>query len=402
MYLMTAASGDPRGPLPNPTPVADPSAWRPRIYTPPAPRYSTWLGGAAGCRCPSRTPAPGREPGTPGGHGPAGLRHYPTRSCWSRRAPPRPSWAASPWASSRPAPYSGLDYGITFFTFRASPPASGSRCRSADRGHPVQRLPTPAMSMGTIALISLVAEAIWFLVVRADAPPARQIKPARLRGDLRIIYFGRPPTGSTTRPGHPAHRPHGASWWRGIATAPTGAAQQARPLRLALGTVVVGLIIYFPARQYLFADGGLLSTALALTAVMIGVGAEPASGRRRPPRPGRTGGRCHRLLLALLIVLDRSPVWPDDASSHIRGRPSPRPTRPPRASPVTSWTTGLDRSPTCRCPPLLDAAGAGLLLPAPGPRCLRLWARTTPRTARASKGSVQRTVVMRATPSATR
>ena len=131
-------------------------------------------------------------------------------------------------------------------------------------------LQDPVMSMGTIALISLVAGAIWFLVSFGQMRTRLLMGLLGFAVTFGIIYF----VLATNWLNHP---------FLGIplialtgilvaviATVLISGLRNKRALYAALGTVVVGLIIYFPV-QYLFADGGLL-TVLLLTVVMIGVG----------------------------------------------------------------------------------------------------------------------------------
>ena len=403
VYLMTAASGDPLWDLygnPNAQQLIPARVEALNLDTPPVLRYFTWLGGAAGClvpfadTCSLGVSRDGQEVTDL-------LAFAMTQTIMLVTVGTILAIVVGITLGivSALRQYSGLDYGITFFAFLCFSLPSFWLAVLLKEIVAIQFndfLQDPVMSMGTIALISLVAGAIWFLVSFGQMRTRLLMGLLGFAVTFGIIYF----VLATNWLNHP---------FLGIplialtgilvaviATVLISGLRNKRALYAALGTVAVGLILYFPVQDF-FADGGLL-TVLLLTVVMIGVGVGAGflAGGYDRGQGARVAG-VTGFFVALLIVLDRfMQSWPDYVnSSHIRGRPIATANSATPGFTGDFWTTGLDRFthlllPTI-CLTLLALASYSRYSRASMPEIM---GQDYIRTARA-KGLSERTVVMR-------
>ncbi|GAA2511160.1 MAG: ABC transporter permease subunit [Kocuria sp.] len=403
VYLMTAASGDPLWDLygnPNAQQLIPARVEALNLDTPPVLRYFTWLGGAAGCLVPfADTCSLGvsRE-----GQEVTSLLSFAmgqTIMLVTVGTILAIVVGITLGIVSALRQYSGLDYGITFLTFLCFSLPSFWLAVLLKEVVAIQFndfLQNPAMSMGSILLISLVLGVIWYLV--SFGRPRTRI----LMGVLGfvvtfgVVYF----VLATNWLNHP---------FLGIplialtgilvaviATVLMAGLRNRRALYAALGTVLVGLVLYFPV-QSLFKGAGVW-TVLGLTVVMVLVGAGIGyfAGGYDRGQGARVAG-VTGFFVALLLVLDRfMQSWPSYVNSgHIRGRPIATANSATPGLTGDFWTMGLDRFthlllPTI-CLTLLALASYSRYSRA---SMLEIMGQDYVRTARA-KGLSERTVVMR-------
>ncbi|QMS57606.1 ABC transporter permease [Glutamicibacter protophormiae] len=403
VYLMTAASGDPLWDLygnPNAQQLIPARVEALNLDTPPVLRYFTWLGGAAGClvpfadTCSLGVSRDGQEV--------TSLLSFAmgqTIMLVTVGTILAIVVGITLGIVSALRQYSGLDYGITFLTFLCFSLPSFWLAVLLKEVVAIQFndfLQDPAMSMGTILLISLVLGVVWYLV--SFGRPRTRI----LMGVLGfvvtfgIVYF----VLATNWLNHP---------FLGIplialtgllvaviATVLMAGLRNRRALYAAVGTVVVGLVLYFPV-QFLFKGAGLW-TVLGVMVVMIVVGAAIGyfAGGYDRGQGARVAG-VTGFFVALLLVLDRfMQSWPSYVNSgHIRGRPIATANSGTPGLTGDFWTMGLDRFthlllPTI-CLTLLALASYSRYSRA---SMLEIMGQDYVRTARA-KGLSERTVVMR-------
>lgn len=403
VYLMTAASGDPLWDLygnPNAQQLIPARVEALNLDTPPVLRYFTWLGGAAGClvpfadTCSLGVSRDGQEV--------TSLLSFAmgqTIMLVTVGTILAIVVGITLGIVSALRQYSGLDYAITFLTFLCFSLPSFWLAVLLKEVVAIQFndfLQDPAMSMGTILLISLMLGVIWYLVSFGRMRTRLLMGALGFVVTFALIYF----VLATNWLNHP---------FLGIplialtgllvaviATVLMAGLRNKRALYAAVATVVVGLALYFPV-QYAFAGGGLL-TVLGLTVVMIlvGVAAGYLAGGYDRGQGARVAG-VTGFFVALLIVLDRfMQSWPDYVNSgHIHGRPIATANSGTPGLTGDFWTMGLDRFthlllPTI-CLTLLALASYSRYSRA---SMLEIMGQDYVRTARA-KGLSERTVVMR-------
>lgn len=403
VYMMTAASGDPLWDLyghPNAAQLIPARTEALNLDQPPILRYFTWLGGALGCLAPftdTCTLGLSRE----GMEVTQMLAFAMGQTIMLVTAGTILAIVIGITLGivSALRQYSGLDYGITFFTFLCFSLPSFWLAVLLKEIVAISFndfLQDPVMSLASILAIGVVAGLIWYLVSFG------KLKTRILMGVLGflvtsgIVYFVLA-TNWLTAPflGIPLIGLTGVLV-AVITTILISGLRNKRALYAGLATVLVGLALYFPVQSF-FRGAGLL-TVIILCLVMIAIGAAIgffAGGYDRGQGvrvAGITG-----FFVALLIILDRfMQSWPNYLDSgHIRGRPIATASAATPGLTGDFWIMGIDRFTHL----LLPTIALTLLALASYSRysrasMLEIMGQDYIRTARA-KGLSERTVVMR-------
>ncbi|MBD2762556.1 ABC transporter permease subunit [Kocuria sp. cx-455] len=403
VYIMTAASGDPLWDLyghPNAAQLIPDRIDSLNLDQPPILRYFTWLGGALGCLVPFSDMCSLGV--TRDGLEVTQLLLFAmgqTIMLVTAGTILAIVIGITLGIVSALRQYSGLDYGVTFFTFLCFSLPSFWLAVLLKEIVAISFndfLQDPVMSVGTILAIGVVAGFIWYLVSFG------RMKTRILMGVLGflvtsgIVYFVLA-TNWLTAPflGIPLILLTGVLV-AVIATILISGLRNKRALYSGLATVLVGLIVYFPVQS--FFRGAGLWTVIILCLVMIVIGAAIgyfAGGYDRGQGmrvAGITG-----FFVALLIILDRfMQSWPDYLDSgRIRGRPIATASASTPGLTGDFWIIGIDRFTHL----LLPTIALTLLALASYSRysrasMLEIMGQDYIRTARA-KGLSERTVVMR-------
>ncbi|GAA2114723.1 ABC transporter permease [Kocuria atrinae] len=403
VYMMTAASGDPLWDLyghPNGPQLIPARIEALNLDQPPILRYFTWLGGALGCLVPftdTCTLGVSRE-----GMEVTDMLAFAmgqTILLVTAGTILAIVFGVTLGIVSALRQYSGLDYGITFFTFLCFSLPSFWLAVLLKEIVAISFndfLQDPVLSVASILAIGVIAGIIWYLVSFGKTRTRLLMGVLGFVVTSAIVYFVLA-TNWLTAPflGIPLIGLTGVLV-AVIATILIAGLRNKRALYAGIATVVVGLIAYFPV-QGLFEGAGLL-TLLVLCVLMIAVGVligylaggyDRGQGMRVA---GVTG-----FFVALLIILDRfMQSWPDYLESgHIRGRPIATASAATPGLTGDLWITGIDRFTHL----LLPTIALTLLALASYSRysrasMLEIMGQDYVRTARA-KGLSERTVVMR-------
>ena len=403
VYLMTAASGDPLWDLygnPNAAQLIPARIEALNLDQPVLLRYFTWLGGALGCLAPfadTCTLGVSRD----GQAVTDLLRHAMGQTILLVTAGTILAIVVGITLGivSALRQYSGLDYGITFFTFLCFSLPSFWLAVLLKEFVAISFndfLQDPVMSVATILVIGVVAGLVWYLVSFGRPRTRILIGVLGFVVTSAIVYLVLA-TDWLNQPflGIPLIALTGILV-AVVATILISGLRNRRALYAALGTVLVGLIVYFPV-QSLFRGAGL-TTPILLCLVMIAAGAAIGylAGGYDRGQGMRTAG-ITGFFVALLILADRfMQSWPDYIdSSRIRGRPIATANAATPGLSGDFWFIGLDRFTHL----LLPTIALTLLALASYSRysrasMLEIMGQDYVRTARA-KGLSERTVVMR-------
>ncbi|WP_312396436.1 ABC transporter permease subunit [Kocuria sp.] len=403
VYIMTAASGDPLWDLyghPNAAQLIPDRIDSLNLDQPPILRYFTWLGGALGCLVPFSDMCSLGV--TRDGLEVTQLLLFAmgqTIMLVTAGTILAIVIGITLGIVSALRQYSGLDYGVTFFTFLCFSLPSFWLAVLLKEIVAISFndfLQDPVMSIGTIAAIGVVAGFIWYLVSFGRTKTRILMGVLGFLVTSGIVYFVLV-TNWLTAPflGIPLILLTGVLV-AVITTILISGLRNKRALYAGLATVLVGLIAYFPVQGF-FREAGLW-TVIILCLVMIAIGAAIgyfAGGYDRGQGmrvAGITG-----FFVALLIILDRfMQSWPAYLDSgHIRGRPIATASASTPGLTGDFWITGIDRFTHL----LLPTIALTLLALASYSRysrasMLEIMGQDYIRTARA-KGLSERTVVMR-------